>query len=118
MQQLAADAALRHGKPRKILAYVDVFDRPSIDAVLSGVGYVSRTAADVIKASTEALAAGDVPAELVATWQAESERAHARAAKTSAAAEKDFWTDRAKVLDVAVEKKGGCCVTSVTFSRP
>jgi len=119
MQQLVADAALRHGKPRKILAYVDVFDRPTVDAVLTGVGYVSRTPADVLKASTEALAAGDVPVELVSLWRVESLRAREAAAKATAPAEKDFWTDRAKVLEVAVEKKGGCCVTQSTFQpRP
>jgi hypothetical protein len=100
----------------KVLAVVDVFDRPAIDAVLDGLGYSSRTPVDMLAKSAEALGSGDLPGDLVTTWRTESERAKARAAKAAAPEEKTFWEERARVLDVAVEKKGGCCVTQSTFS--
>lgn len=115
MQQLAADAALRHGKPKKVLAFVDVHDRPNVEGVLSGLGYVARTPVDVLKTATEALAAGDIPIDLVSTWRVESLNAKNRADKATTPAEKDFWLERAKVFEVAVDKKGGCCVTQSTF---
>ncbi|MBX3231937.1 MAG: hypothetical protein KIT84_12225 [Labilithrix sp.] len=116
IQELAADAALRHGRPKRVLAYVDVFDRPAIDAVLGGVGYAPRPPAEVLAKSTEALAVPDLPPDLVTKWRAQSERAKARGEKATTPAEKELWTDRAKVLDVAVEKRGGCCVTQSTFA--
>ena len=111
IQHLAADAAIRHGKPKKVLAFVDVFDRPTVEAALGGVGYVTRSASDVLEKSKDSLAAGDLPAELIATWHAEAERARGQAAKASAPNIADFWNDRAHVFDVAVDRKGACCVT-------
>lgn len=111
IQHLAADAAMRHGKPKKVLAFVDVLDRPSVEAVLGGVGYTPRTAAEVLAKSKESLAGGDLPSTLITTWRAEAERAHANAAKASAPNIADFWNERAHTFDIAVDRKGACCVT-------
>jgi hypothetical protein len=113
IQHLAADAAIRFNRPKKVLAYVDVLDRPAIDMVLSALGYASRTPVDVLAKSKEGLAAGDVPSEVVSEWRAEAVRARANAAKGDAA----FWKERAKVLEIAVEKKGGCCVTQSALAH-
>lgn len=111
MQHLTADATIRHGRPKKILAYVDVFDRPAVDMVLGGLGYTLRTPADLLAKSKESLAGGELPADVVSAWRAELERAKAHASKASTPAETQFWNERVKVLEIAIEKKGGCCVT-------
>jgi hypothetical protein len=107
VQHLALDAAARHNRPKRVLAFVDLLDRPLLDSTLGGLGYTTRTPVEVLAKSKEALAAGDIPGAVLASWTAESERAKQNAAKGDAA----FWTERAKILDIALEKKGGCCVT-------
>lgn len=118
MQHLIVDAAVRFNRPKKVLAYVDLFDRPTVDMVLGGLGYTTRTPVEVLAKSKESLAAGDLPEDVLAAWKVESERAKASAAKATAPAETQFWNERVKVLDVAIEKKGGCCVTQSAVSVP
>lgn len=115
LQHLAADAVARHGKPRRVLAFVDVLDRPAVDLVLRGVGYDGKTAVDVVAKSKEVLAGADIPGEVLDRYRAQLARAKERAAKATDA-EKAFWEDRARVLDVVVEKKAACCVTQAMLS--
>ena len=48
MQQLAASAVSRHGRPKRVLAYVDVLDRPTVDLLLHGVGYTMKEPVAVV----------------------------------------------------------------------
>lgn len=113
VQHLAIDAAVRHGKPKRVLAFVDVLDRPMIDLVLHGIGYEGKRPAEIVAKAKEVLAGGaDIPAEVLASYRAQLVRAKERASKASASgAEKIFWDDRARVLDVVVERRATCCVT-------
>lgn len=115
MQHLTTDATVRFNRPKKVLAYVDLFDRPLIDMTLSGLGYTSRTPVEVLAKSKESLAAGDVPTEVMSQWRVEGVRARANAGKSPS--EAAFWNERAKVFEVAVEKRGGCCVTQSALVR-
>ncbi|MBX3219932.1 MAG: hypothetical protein KF795_05385 [Labilithrix sp.] len=115
VQHLAADAVRRHGKPKRVLAFVDVLDRPAVDLVLRGVGYDGKTPVDVIANAKEVLAAGDVPGEVLDDYRAQLTRARESADKASGA-EKAFWEERARVLGVVVDKKAGCCVTQSALS--
>lgn len=114
IEHLTADAVSRHGKPKRVLAFVDVLDRPAVDLVLRGVGYDGRTPVDVIAKAKEVLA-GDIPGEVLDAYRAQLARAKVRAAKASGA-EKSFWDERAHVLEVVVDKKAGCCVTQAALS--
>jgi hypothetical protein len=115
IQHLAADAVGRHGKPKRVLAFVDVLDRPVVDLVLRGVGYDAKTAVDVVAKSKEVLAGGDIPSEVLDRYRAQLARAKDKAEKSSGA-EKSFWEDRARVLEVVVDKKATCCVTQSALS--
>ena len=115
IQQLAADAVSRHGKPKRVLAFVDVLDRPAVDLVLRGVGYDAKTPVDVVAKSKEVLAAGGIPGEVLERYRAQLTRAKEKAAQASGP-EKYFWEDRARVLDVVVDKKATCCVTQAALS--
>jgi hypothetical protein len=115
IQHLAADAVNRHGKPKRVLAFVDVLDRPAVDLVLRGVGYDAKTPVDVVAKAKEVLAGSDIPAEVLATWRTQLRRAKERAEKSTGPA-KAFWEDRARVLDVVVEKKAACCVTQAMLA--
>lgn len=110
IEHLAADAVMRHGKPRRVLAFVDVLDRPVVDLLLRGVGYEARTPLDVVAEAKEVLASAEPSSELVDAWRAQLARAKERAEKSSGA-EKTFWGERARVLEIVVEKKAACCVT-------
>lgn len=113
IQHLTVDATQRHNRPKKVLAIVDLFDRPLVDMTLSGVGYTARTPVEVLTKSKESLASGDLPPEVLALWKEQAERAHgyATAKKASTPAEDAFWNAQAHVRDLAVEHKGVCCVT-------
>jgi hypothetical protein len=113
IHHLTIDAASRHNKPKRVLAFVDVLDRPQVDLVLHGVGYESRRPVDVVAKSKEVLAGGaDIPAEVLASYRAQLARAKEHVAKaTSGSAERTFWEDRAHVLEVVVDRKAACCVT-------
>ncbi len=116
IQHLAADAVGRHGKPKRVLAFVDVLDRPVVDLVLRGVGYDARTALDVVTKAKEVLAEADIPGEVLDRYRAQLVRAKDRADKTSGP-EKSFWEERARVLEVVVDKKATCCVTQSALAN-
>jgi hypothetical protein len=115
IQHLTADAVSRHGKPRRVLAFVDVLDRPNVDLVLRGVGYDGKTPVDVVAKAKEVLAASDIPSEVIDAYRAQLARAKERAEKTSGP-EKALWEERGRVLEVVVDKKAACCVTQSTFA--
>jgi hypothetical protein len=114
IQHLAADAVLRHSRPKRVLAVVDVFDRPAVDLVLHGVGYDGREPASVTRTS-EAISA-ELPAEVLTEYRAQLDRTRDRAAKARSAPERAFWRDRSSVLAVAVDKRAACCVPQSAFA--
>jgi hypothetical protein len=110
MQQLAGSAVSRNGRPKRVLAYVDVLDRPTIDLLLHGVGYTMKEPAAVAAKSKEEIIA-DISPDVMNEWRAELGRtaAHIESAKTPG--EKAFWADRQRTLAVVVDKHAACCVT-------
>ena len=67
MQHLAASAVDRRARPKKVLAYVDVLDRPTVDALLHGLGYAMKEpAALVAKAKEEIISA--IPGDVLDDW--------------------------------------------------
>ncbi len=110
MQHLAASAVSRHGRPKRVLAYVDVLDRPVVDLLLHGVGYTLKEPGVLVSKSKEEMIA-DMPADVMSEWKAQLERTRARIDAAKAAPEKAFWSDRLRTLQVAVDKRAGCCVS-------
>lgn len=96
---LVESAVSRHEHPRRVLAVVDVKDRPLVDAVLYELGYATRTPVEVLGAANEVMA-GDLPPEVLAEWKRERLRSEGA---------------QARVLDVAIEKRGGCCVSPASL---
>jgi hypothetical protein len=109
MQHLTASAVLRHGKPKRVLAFVDVIDRPSIASALETFGYDARNPVELVAKAKE-VAIADMPSDLLDTWKKQLARVHERSAKASDA-ERKLFAERERVLDVVVEKKAACCVT-------
>ncbi|MBX3191016.1 MAG: hypothetical protein KF819_28730 [Labilithrix sp.] len=116
LQQLTASAVARHERPKRVLAYVDVFDRPVVDMALHAVGYATKPPLDIQAAAKEAMIDG-VPPDVIAELKSQLERARARAEKAKGP-EKAFWADRERVLDVVVEKRASCCVTQTALTAP
>ncbi len=115
MQHLAASAVSRHGRPRRVLAYVDVLDRPVVDLLLHGVGYTMKEPVALVSKAKEEMIA-DMPADVMSEWKAQLERTRARIDAAKTAPEKAFWGDRQRTLQVAVEKRAGCCVSQSALS--
>jgi hypothetical protein len=111
---LAANAVNRHGHPKRVLAYVDVFDRPAVDLVLHGVGYTSRSPVDIVSKAKETMM-GDLSPEVLDDWRKQLVRVRARLEKAKGA-EHALLAERERVLDVAIEKRGACCVPSNAFA--
>ena len=116
MQHLATDAVMRHDRPKKVLAFVDVFDRPGIDLALRAIGYFPKDPVAITKASSEVVVA-DLPPEVLAQYKTQLERIRGRIEKTSGE-ERAFWQDRQRVLELVVEKRASCCVTQTALSAP
>lgn len=114
IQQLVVSAVLRHDKPHRVLAYVDVFDRPTVDLAIRALGYDPRGPADVVAGSKETMLP-DVPPAVVADWKGQIARAEANAEKAEGAA-RAFWSEREKVLRVAVDRKATCCVPEASLA--
>ena len=110
IDQLATSAIERHGRPKRVLAYVDVLDRPSLDGLLHGVGYSTREPSAILGSAKEEIL-GDIPSDVLAEWQAEQARAHANTEAAKTPPEKTFWTEREHVLRLVNEKHAQCCVT-------
>ena len=117
MQHLAASAVSRHGRPKRVLAYVDVLDRPAVDLLLHGVGYTMKepvAVAFVSKAKEEMIA--DIPNDVMNEWKAKLERTRARIDTSKTPPEKAFWSDRQRTLQVAVDKRASCCVSQAALT--
>ena len=110
MQHLAASAVSRHGRPKRVLAYVDVLDRPVVDLLLHGVGYAMKEPGVLVAKAKEEMIS-DMPADVMSEWKAQLDRTRARIDAAKAAPEKAFWSDRQRTLQVAVDKRAGCCVS-------
>ena len=115
MQHLAASAVERHGRPRRVLAYVDVLDRPTVDLILHGVGYTMKEPVAIAATSKDEMIS-DIPADVLNEWKTQLERARANAESAKTPAEKTFWMDRAHALRIVVDKRAQCCVTQSTVN--
>lgn len=116
MSAQAERAITRHQRPKRVLAVVDVFDRPALDLHLHGQGYANQEPVLLLEKAKEVMM-GDVPPEVVTEFRAELGRARL-AEKDAKGPTAAFWAERAKVLELAVEKKGGCCVTQSALAAP
>jgi hypothetical protein len=114
MQHFAADAVARFNRPKRVLAFVDLFDRPAIDLALRAVGYTPKSPVDVVAKAKEVMMT-DIPSDVLREYELQKGRARERAAKASGV-EKTFWTEKARVLDVVVERKASCCVTQAALN--
>ena len=110
MAQLAASAVERHGRPKRVLAYVDVLDRPSLEALLHGVGYATPEPAAIVQNAKDEII-GDIPGDVLAEWQSQQARAHANTEAAKTPPEKTFWAEREHILRLVNEKHAQCCVT-------
>lgn len=115
VQHLAASAVSRHGRPKRVLAYVDVLDRPTVDLLLHGVGYTTKEPAALVSKAKEEMIS-DIPADVMAEWRAQLERTRSHLDAAKSAPEKAFWSDRQRTLQVAVDKRATCCVSQAALS--
>jgi hypothetical protein len=115
MQQLAGSAVSRNGRPKRVLAYVDVLDRPIVDHLLHGVGYTMKEPPAVLAKSKDEIIA-DIPADVMNDWRAQLLRAGARVESAKTPGEKAFWADRQRTLSVVVDKKAACCVPQLSLA--
>ena len=117
MQQLTASAVSRHDRPKRVLAYVDVLDRPTVDLALHGVGYTTKEPVALVSKSKEEMIAG-MPADVTNDWKEQLDRTRARVDGAKTAPEKAFWTDRQRTLQVVIDKRAACCVTQSALAPP
>ena len=115
MQQLAGSAVQRNGRPKRVLAYVDVLDRPTVDMLLHGVGYTMKEPVAMAAKSKDELIA-DIPSDVMNEWRAQLDRTRSRVAGAKTAPEKAFWADRQRTLQVVVDKHAACCVTQAALT--
>lgn len=115
MQQLAGSAVQRNGRPKRVLAYVDVLDRPTVDMLLHGVGYTMKEPVAVAAKSKEELIA-DIPIDVMSEWRAQLDRTRSRVDGAKTPPEKAFWADRQRTLQVVVDKHAACCVTQAALA--
>jgi hypothetical protein len=113
IQHLAIEAVNKHKKPKKVLAFVDVFDRPTVSLALTAVGYETRDPVVVAKQANEVMAT-DMPPEVLSQYKNQLGRVRDRAEKAKGP-EKAFWQDREKILEVVVDKRAACCVPTTAL---
>ena len=111
--QLAVEATVKHKKPKKVLAFVDVFDRPTVVLALGAVGYEPRDPVVVAKQANEVMA-NDLPPEVLSQYRNQLGRVREKLEKAKGP-EKAFWQERAKVLEVVVDKAAACCVPTTAL---
>jgi len=116
IQELTVSAVTRHDRPKRVLAFVDVVDRPVVDLALHGMGYATRSPSDVLAKSKDVML-GDVPADVLGAYRAQLGRAKERV-EASKGGERAFWAERAQVLGVVVDKRAACCVPQSTLAAP
>lgn len=114
VQNLTLTAVARHDRPKRVLAFVDVLDRPTVDGALHTAGYTTKLPSDVVAKAKEVMI-GDLPPEVLAAYRAQHARAKEQVAKATGPAHA-FWAEREKVLGVVVEKKAACCVTQAALT--
>jgi hypothetical protein len=110
---LAIDAVEKHKKPKRVLAFVDVFDRPTVTLALGAMGYEWRDPVVVSKRSSEEMMS-DLPPEVLGQYKNQLGRVRDRIEKAKGP-EKAFWQEREKILEVVVDKRAACCVPTTAL---
>jgi hypothetical protein len=110
---LAVDATIKHKKPKKVLAFVDVFDRPTVMLALGAVGYESRDPVVVSKQANEQMMS-DLPPEVLSQYKNQLGRVREKIEKAKGP-DKAFWQEREKILEVVVDKRAACCVPTTAL---
>jgi hypothetical protein len=113
IQHYAIDAVNKHKKPKKVLVFVDVFDRPTVALALNAVGYESRDPIVVLKQTNEKMVS-DLPPEVLSQYKNQLGRVRDRVEKAKGP-EKAFWQEREKTLEVVVDKRAACCVPTTAL---
>lgn len=116
MSELAASAVARHDRPKRVLAYVDVLDRPAVDLLLHGVGYETREPALLLSKSKNEMISDEIPTDVMNDWKSQLDRARTKRDAAKSAPEKAFWTDRERALAVVVDKRAACCVPQAALA--
>jgi hypothetical protein len=114
IEELTASAIARHGRPKRVLAFVDVLDRATVGGALASTGYTAKEPADVIAKSKEQMI-GDVPPEVLSAYKGQLDHVKDRIEKTSGG-EKAFWEEKRQVLSVVIDRRASCCVTQSALS--
>lgn len=114
IQHLAVDALEKHKKPKKVLAFVDVFDRPTVSLALMAQGYETHDPVVVAKQANEVMAS-DMPPEVLSQYKNQLGRVRDRIEKAKAGPDKAFWIEREKTLEVVVDKRATCCVPTTAL---
>jgi len=113
MDHLATDAVIRHNRPKKVLAYVDVFDRPHVDLALRELGYDARDPVQIVASANEVMAP-DLPPEVLSSYKTQLGRVRERIEKLKGP-EKAFWQEREKSLEIVIDKRAQCCVPTTSL---
>jgi hypothetical protein len=117
MQELIASAVTRHGRPKRVLAYVDVLDRPGADGALHALGYATQEPAAIVGKSKDELIA-DLSSDVLADWRGQKDRAGHRLLAAKTKGERAFWADQRRALEVVTDRRAACCVTQATLAPP
>lgn len=107
MQHLSATAVARHGRPKRVLAFVDVVDRPTVDMALHTIGYATKAPTAIALGAKETVGP-DVPAPVLSEYAEQLKRL--RGKELPPGPLRDAAMLRARVLEVAVKERGVCCV--------
>jgi hypothetical protein len=113
------DQIVARKKPKRVLAVVDVVNRPSIEAHFFTMGAGVKNPIEIVKVAKETREEGAVPSLVVKAWSQQLDRLRDRLSRMRKdSPEKQWLLQHVAVLQVAVDKQGACCVSPERLRVP
>jgi len=115
----AIDEVVARKKPKRVLAVVDVVNRPSIEGHFFTMGAGVKNPVDLVKVAKETREEGAVPSLVVKAWSQQLDRLRDRTSRMRKdSPEKQWLLQQMAILQVAVDKQGACCVSPERLRQP
>ncbi len=113
-----ADKAIATAKPRKVLAIVDPEYRWALQAYFAGRGMGIKNPVKVVAKSTERREESSVPAIVLHAWQEQADKLRDRESRLQPGDDRSSIEAQLRVIEAAVDKNGGCCVSPDVLHPP
>ncbi len=116
--EYAADKIMDEKKPKRVLAIVDPFFRPSLEAHFYAMGMGIKNPVKMATESPDKRDETQIPTVVLSTWHDHLSALQNRVHRLKAGADRSWLEWKVNVFQLAVDRHGTCCVSLDMVTPP